>query len=155
MNNQIKIQNATKKDINFIYNGTTDICKIEKQKPEKKAFTIKQLKQAIQTKKVRVAHLNKKPVGFVQFTFSNKSPYGLEYGRWERKFCWIEWMYITKKNRRQGIGILLKKDLEKICKKKKVNEIMLDVFEVNKKAKKFYIKNGFNDVIHIMTTKIN
>jgi len=154
MNNQIKIRNATSKDLNFIYGGTIDICKIEKQTPEKKSFTIKQLKLAIKNKKIRIAYLSEKPIGFVQFTFSNKSPYGLKYGRWKRKFCWIEWMYVSKGNRLQGIGKLLKKDLEKIVKRKKIKEIMLDVFEINKNAKKFYLKNEFKDIIHIMTTNL-
>ena len=58
-------------------------------------------------------------------------------------------------HRGEGIGKLLHKDLAGICKKWKIREIMLDVFERNENARKFYEKEGFEEFVHILIEKLN
>lgn len=150
-----KIRFATKKDIPFIVKGIQEICRIEKENPDKKENIIKITKKALRKKEIKVAvDKNNKPIGFIQFKFTNKTPYGIEYGNYERKYCWIDWMYTSEKYRGKGIGSILHKDILPICKKAKIKEIILDVFQVNPKAKKFYEKEGFREYIYLLKEKI-
>jgi len=147
------IENATETDLLFIINGIKKICKIEKEIPEKDSILIKNTKEAIRNKKIRIAKTNNKTLGFVQFTFSSKEPYGLSYGK-RKEFCWLEWMYILEPYQRRGVGHLLHNDIKRICRKNKIKEIILDVFEINEIAKNFYKKEKFNYFIHILREKI-
>ena len=149
----IQIRFGKKDDINLILNGILEICKIEKQKPETKNKLIQQTKNAIQKKEIRIITLNKEPIGFLQYKFTKKTPYGIDYGNSENKFCWIDWFYITKEHRRKGFGEILIKDLKLLSKKKKIHEIMLDVFNINNQAIKFYKKEVFKDFIQILKIK--
>ena len=63
-------------------------------------------------------------------------------------------MYISKEFRRSGIGNALRNEIRRICKKHRISEILLDVFQVNESARKFYSKEGFSEFIHILKEKI-
>jgi GNAT superfamily N-acetyltransferase len=147
------IEDARKRDLKFIVHGIKDICKIEKERSEKEIILIKKTRKAIKNKQIKVARINNITVGFLQYAFSRNEPYGLNYGKRE-KFCWIEWTYVAKKYRRKGIGHLLHKEVISVCKNNNIQEIMLDVFEINKKARNFYSKENFNNFIHILREKI-
>ena len=147
------IEFATEKDLKLIIKGIKEICNIEKQKPKKEAILINNIKKAIRNKRIIIAKRDNKKIGFIQFTFSNKEPYGLDYGK-RKKYCWIEWMYVVKNCRRKGIGDIMFKNIINICKKNRVNEVMLDVFEVNKNAREFYKKERFDSFINIMKKRI-
>lgn len=149
------IRYAEKGDINFILHGIREICRIERQKPDSKTKLISLIKKAIRKKEIRIIAQDKKDIGFVQFTFTKKSPYGIEYGNYNRRFCWIDWMYVAKEFRKKSIGRLLHKEVASACKKQGVSEIMLDVFHINSKARGFYEKEGFLEFIHILRERIN
>jgi len=149
----INLEHASYANINFIIRGIKEICKIEQQEPEKIKILVKNTKRAIKNKRIRIIKKDGMIRGFVQFTFSSKEPYGLDYGK-RKRYCWVEWMYIAKSYRRKGFGRQLHKDLMKICNKNNVKEIMLDVFEVNENARNFYQKEKFKDFIHILREKV-
>jgi diamine N-acetyltransferase len=146
---------ALNEDIPFITNGIKEICLIEKQKPENDSKILKSLKIALLKKEILILCENNELIGFVQFKITNQTPYGIDYGKCEKKFCWIDWFYVAKKYRNQGFGKILHQNIRSLCKKKKVNEIMLDVFKINSNARKFYQKEGFSEFIYIMREKIN
>lgn len=149
-----EVENAKEEDIEFILKGIKDVCRIEKQIPEDRRVLIKKTREALLKKQIRVAKISGNTVGFIQFSFSRRSPYGMDYGTWTRRFAWMEWLYVDSSVRGKGIGSVLHGDLIKICKKKNVTEILLDVFDVNDKAIEFYLKRKFNNVIHIMSHRL-
>lgn len=151
----ILADNAVKEDVTFILRGIKEICKIEKQKPDPDKTIIKLTNNAINNNQIRILRINKKPIGFVQYKFTRKSLYGFDYGPYKRKYCWIDWWYVTKAYRRKGIGNMLYKEMIKICKKQKIKEIILDVFDVNRNARRFYEKEKFHNSIHILKEKIS
>lgn len=145
---------ANKNDISFVLQGIFEICAIEKQKKDSLAVALKLITDALRKKEIRIITDDDVIVGFIQFAFTKKNPYGLKYGDYERKYCWVDNMYVAKKFRKMGIGEMLLKDVRVICKKEKISEIMLDVFHVNKKARAFYEEEGFSEFIHILRQKI-
>ncbi|MBU0906854.1 MAG: GNAT family N-acetyltransferase [Nanoarchaeota archaeon] len=147
------LKNGNDSDVSFVINGIKEICKIEKQKPESNAGLLKAVKEAIKGGRLIVARLGNNRVGFVQFIFSTREPYGLDYGK-RKKFCWIEWMYVTRFYRRHGVGRYMHQKIVALCKKKNVGEIMLDVFRVNRSAISFYRKENFKSFIHILVGKV-
>ncbi len=150
----LKIRYAIKADIPFILQGIREVCRIEMEKPDKKAKLIRLINKAMKKKEIRVVTQDGKTAGFVQYQFTRKSPYGIEYGNYGKRFCWIDWMYISKEFRRSGIGNALRNEIRRICKKHRISEILLDVFQVNESARKFYSKEGFSEFIHILKEKI-
>ncbi|NCN86688.1 GNAT family N-acetyltransferase [archaeon] len=150
----IIIEKATLKDIDFIIEGIKEICKIEKEPVDKKSELKKVITREIKEKEVFMAKLDGQVMGFLEVLFSKKEPYGINYGDEKKQYCWVNNMYVIKKFRKKGIGKLLFKKLEEICKKRKIDKIMLDVFEVNFKAHKFYDKIGFESKIHIMEKEL-
>jgi len=71
-----EIRYASKEDSNLIIKGIIEICNLEKEKPETKNKLTKQTKNAIQRKEIRIITLDHKPIGFVQYKFTKKTPYG-------------------------------------------------------------------------------
>ncbi|NYZ76223.1 GNAT family N-acetyltransferase [Candidatus Micrarchaeota archaeon] len=151
----LAIRDAKLQDTEFILSGIRDIFRIEKcvfsdrVYRERKKFT----KNAIKNKQVRVVIEENKPIGFSWFRISDLTPFGLDYGKWSRKYCWISFVYVVKGYRNQGIGSLLYDDIMKICKKKGIKQIMLDVFTVNKKSTRFHEKIGFKPLLGIFTMR--
>lgn len=149
-----KIRYASEEDIPFIIQGIKEISIVEKQKPDKDVMILKFIKLALKKNEIKVISKDKKVIGFIQFKFTNKNPYGIEYGKYERRFCWVDWWYIAKDYRNKGFGKILHQDIISLCKRKKIKEVMLDVFHVNSSAFGFYKKEGFSEFIHIMREKI-
>jgi len=146
------IRNARLQDTEFVLKGIREIFRIENDifvYREKKKLAI----NAIMNKQVRVVIEENKPIGFSWFGISDLTPFGLDYGKWSRKYCWISFVYVVKGHRNRGIGSLLYDDIMRICKRKKVRQIMLDVFTVNKKSARFHEKIGFKPLLSIFTTR--
>jgi GNAT superfamily N-acetyltransferase len=151
---KVIFEKATTKDIPFIIKGINEIYKIEKQPSDKRSVLEKKIKIQIKQKQIIVAKIGEKTIGFLEFLFSKKEPYGINYDDEKEKYCWVNNMYVKKELRGLGIGKLFFKELKKICKDKKIKRIMLDVFEVNENGKKFYKKTGFKQETHIMEEKL-
>ena len=146
------IRNARLQDTKFVLDGIREIFRIENDifvYREKKKLAI----NAIMNKQVRVVIEENKPIGFSWFRISDLTPFGLDYGKWSRKYCWISFVYVVKSYRNQGIGSLLYEDIMKICKKKGIKQIMLDIFAVNKKSARFHEKIGFKPLLGIFTMR--
>ena len=52
-------------------------------------------------------------------------------------------LFVAPDSRRLGIAMTLLNDLIKMCKKQKIEKILLEVMEINKAAKNLYLKNDF------------
>ncbi len=61
---------------------------------------------------------------------------------------WLDYLAVTPKLQRRGYGTMMLKNLEKICRRRKIR--LLCVYTDNKKALYFYLKNKFS-----MLGKIN
>jgi len=152
----IKIENAKIKHINFILKGIEETFKIEKatltkkQKVELKKIILKDIKRG----EIKIALRENKPIGFIWFKFSDKTPFGVNYGKWDEKYCWINWTYVTEKFRNRGIASTLYKEVEKICKKKGIKTMMLDIFKANKLSEKIHEKLGFKKLLSIYIKKL-
>jgi GNAT superfamily N-acetyltransferase len=94
-------------------------------------------------------------LGYIQFAFTGQFPYGVTYGKWKNKYCWVDNVYVhpgncrgnkrltLEEHRGKGISKLLYKFLEKHCLENNVKEIMLDVYVVNQSSKIVHEKLGF------------
>ena len=52
-------------------------------------------------------------------------------------------LFVAPDSRRIGIAMTLLNDLIKMCKKQRIEKILLEVMEINKAAKNLYLKNDF------------
>ena len=52
-------------------------------------------------------------------------------------------LFVAPDLRRLGIAMTLLNDLIKMCKKQRIEKILLEVMEINKAAKNLYLKNNF------------
>ena len=52
-------------------------------------------------------------------------------------------LFVAPDLRRLGIAMTLLNDLIKICKRQRIEKILLEVMEINKAAKNLYLKNNF------------
>lgn len=152
----LTVRNAKPRDVDFILYGIKDTFRIEKDVFNDKICLEKKrlAKKAIKNNQVRIALKENNPVGFLWFKISDVTPFGLDYGRWSKKYCWISYVYILKGYRNQGIGSLLYDDITKICKKRGVKHIMLDVFTVNEKSARFHRKKGFKPFLSIYSKNL-
>ena len=150
----MEIRRARKDDLNFILEGIKEICEIENEKINNLNLLKNKLKKSIRRGGIICVIKDEKIRGFLEFIFSKKEPYGINYENEKKSFCWINNLYISKELRRKGIGTKLLQELEKICKEKEINKIMFDVFAVNKRAKKFYDKMKFGIKLQIMEKEL-
>lgn len=153
----IKIRDARLQDTGFILSGIRDIFRMEKCIFNKKVYTEKKklARSAIKDKRMRIAVKDTIPVGFLWFGISDITPFGLDYGKWSGKYCWISFVYVVEEYRSQGIGSLLYEDITRICRRKKIEEITLDVFTINKKSEKFHKKIGFRPMLSLYSKKLD
>jgi len=151
---KVSINYATINDLDFIINGIREINKIEKEKISDFNFLKREVSKLISKKEILCIKLDNKLIGFLEFLISRKTPYGLNYGNEDKKFCWVNNMFIQKNYRSKGYGKFLFRKLYSICKRRNIHRILLDVFEVNENAKPFYQKEGFQNKIHIMEKKL-
>jgi len=153
---KIKIRNAKIGDLKFIIKGIKEIFRIEKcrLKREKLNEEKRLALKAIKRNEVKIAVKEKKSLGFIWFAFSSTTPYGVDYGSWGKRYCFVSWVYVLKEYRHKGIGSLLYSEVKKICKKKKVKEIIIDVYAINKKSIKFHNRMGFKPLLYIETENI-
>jgi len=144
----LSIRLAVPVDLAFVLSGMKEIVAREKEffnaSLQKRLAT-----KAIAAKKVRVALLNGKRVGFLWFDFSESFPFGVAYGAYSSRYAWVSWAFVEKKFRGKGVGRSLYGDLQKICRKKKVKKILTDVFEINGESIRFHTRIGFKPIVRI------
>ena len=137
---------AIKENLNFIISGISEICKLEEEQIEPIKSLSKKILYAIKRKEIIISIKNKISTGFIWGTFTKKVPYGINFGNEKETFCWVSWTYVIRSERNKGIGTFLYNQLEKECKKRKVKQIRLDVFTVNKNSERFHLKLGYTQL---------
>jgi GNAT superfamily N-acetyltransferase len=157
MKAKTKIRFAKTSDFDFVLRGMREIdLKIEKRELTKEKI-VQRRKAAlsdVKRKRTLVAEDERgNRLGFLTFAFSRKTPFGLNYGPWEREFAWVAWSYVAPRFRGRGVGRALYAEVERICRKRGVKEILLDVFEVNARSRSFHKKLGFIPLLSIYSKK--
>lgn len=79
---------------------------------------------------------------FIKATENNKL-LGILYGRYDYGIFWIEFLCVKKENRREKIATKLLKELERICKKRKLHKIHTDIPITNIPSIKTFKKNNY------------
>jgi GNAT superfamily N-acetyltransferase len=105
-------------------------------------------------KEIIILQKNNQPIAFIWGTFTKKVPYGINFGNEKATFCWVSWTYVIKSERNKRIGSFLYQQLEKECLKRKVKQIRLDVFTVNKNSEKFHKTLGFKPQLTIYKKQV-
>ncbi len=89
---------------------------------------------------ILVAKINSKVVGFILVEFHKTPHYKFENS------CIIDEVVVSEKCRSCGIGTALFEKALSICKDKKIEEIKLNVYNANVRAKYLYERWGFKDL---------
>ena len=89
---------------------------------------------------ILVAKTDNKIVGFLSATFKKMPWY--KYAN----ACMIDEVSVSEKYRSCGIGTALIKKTLSVCKKKKIEEVKLDIYNANVGAKCLYERLGFEDL---------
>ncbi|MFH0713382.1 MAG: GNAT family N-acetyltransferase, partial [Candidatus Micrarchaeota archaeon] len=105
-------------------------------------------------KRVRLAFSNGIPVGFIWFTVSDQTPFGVDYGDFGSRFAWVVYTYVLPECRKKGVATALYRDLAEWGKTNNVSEILCDVYEINSDSIKFHEKLGFKAFTRIYSKKL-
>lgn len=144
---------ASKKEMPFIIRGIVEISKKEREDLGSLRDLKTKTRAAISKGEILIGRCSGKAVAFGWWTYSNKVPYGVDYGN-EKLFCWVNWVYVSKAYRKNGIGTLIYKEIEKECRKKKVKEIKLNIFPRSLKSLEFHKRKGFKSMLTIFHKKL-
>jgi len=130
----IKIREATKNDINTLYNLILEIAKYHNQ--EKSVITNKQEMLSSGFNKnpkfgALLAEVNGKVVGYLSYTWSYSIWNGCEYMN-------LDDLYVISEYRGQKVGLNLMRYAQDFCKDKGIYLIRWEVQKDNTKAIKFY-----------------
>ena len=146
---------ACESDFKFVWAGRVEIAEIEK-------FVIPDIEKdktrvlsAIKNQKIRLALINGKPAGFIWFTISNATPFGVDYGPFDRSYAYINYVYVHPDFRKRRVGTSLYDELGDYCRQNGVKELICDVFEINKGSKKFHKGLGFKPFVSLYSKKLD
>jgi GNAT superfamily N-acetyltransferase len=145
---------AVSADFNFVWQGVEEICMIDAFPSLDEEEDEKAARKAIREKRVLVAEVNGVPAGFLWFVFSKKLPWGVDYGSFKKTFAYSNYVFVGKRFRKKGVGKLLYKEFEGVCKRRGVREIFLDVFWTNSRSRKFHGKTGFKPFTVVYSKKL-
>lgn len=145
---------AGERDFDFVWEGRLDIAKADEYTipdvEKDKAWVL----SAIREGKVLLAMIGVKPAAFAWFSISDKTPFGLSYGPFGRRYAFVDFVYVHPNFRRLGVGSRLYDELGRRCKKEGINEIILDVLEINENSKEFHRKAGFRPFVTLYSRKL-
>ncbi len=151
---EISFRFASEKDFDFIWKGRMDIYSIEEFALPDAENEKARIHSNIKNRQIRIALVGEKPSGFLEFTVSNATPFGVSYGKFDRTYAYVDYVYVHPDFRNRKIGTNLYNDLAKHCKEKGINEMICDVFEINKGSKKFHKGLGFKPIVGIYSKKL-
>ena len=134
---EIKIRKATKKDIPQLVRIVRGVTSIEDYPGEYNKFLFEKMLKDNETT-VIVAEVNKKVVGFNQFTINRD------------KVIYLESIAISKKYRGNGIASKLLEVMEDLAKKNKIKKIIFIVRDWNSAMNHLAKKRGYK-----LKTKFN
>jgi GNAT superfamily N-acetyltransferase len=148
----ISVRDATPEDAEFIELGVVETLAIEN---ETSYGSLKsKIARAIAAREVRVAVLDGMHVGFLWHEFGDKTPFGVDYGNWGKRYCWVSYSFVSKEHRNKGIGTMLYEDVTQMCRNMGISQILLDVYTVNTDSVKFHAKKGFRPLLSIYLKEI-
>jgi len=156
-NNSIKIRRATKKDLLAIQKLNLALFKKERLEYDNdldlhwtynqgKPYFLKKI--AGRDSFVAIARSRQRTIGYLCGALHRSPVYKF------KQRAQLENMIVTDKHRHQGIGSALMVEFFKWCRDKKINNISVNAFIPNIKAKKFYKKHGFREQEIILKKKI-
>lgn len=145
----MEIRDAGKGDFDFILFGKTEVARMEGFEIPDMAHERRRVRKAIAEKRVRVAVDEGRPAGFIWFIESEEHPFGVDYGKFGMRYCWIDYVFVSEERRGKGIGTALYDDLARIARKRGVEKLMCDVFTVNKASADFHSRAGFEPLLTI------
>ena len=144
---KVSIVKATKKDMPEVAKLSIEMLKYHNVLLDN-YFTIFPYEQYVEkfTKKLNdncrilVAKIDNKVVGFLLVEFT-KTPHYKNVN-----VCILDEIVVSEKHRSCGIGTALFKKAMSVCKKKKIEEVKLNVYNANIDAKRLYERLGFSDL---------
>ena len=145
------IRFAQSQDFDFIIQGLENNRRIE-ERPLNQISATETDKQefhdAIKNQNIRIMEDETNPVGFLHFKIDAAVMYV------EKRFFWIDLIYVDEKFRERGIGKLLYQDAIDIAKQNGLDTIVLDIFDANIRSKTFHEKLGFKPLYTIYTKEL-
>lgn len=144
---------ASEPDFDFIWAGRVEIANIEKFViPDVEKDKLRVL-SAIKDKRIRLALVENAPVGFIWFTVSEATPFGVSYGPFDRKYAYVDYVFVHSDFRKHKVGTSLYQELGEYCRNNGISELICDVFEINKSSKKFHKSLGFKPFVSLYSKK--
>ncbi len=133
----MKIRFATLEDLDFITQGLRETHIIEKWPQENLVpeQEVEEAKNSLNQNEIRIIEQSNQPIGFI-WVEPNFRAMHLD----RDNYLWVHLIFVIEEYRRKGVAKLLHEDAEKTAKKLGRNELMLDIFEVNKASEKFFKK---------------
>jgi ribosomal protein S18 acetylase RimI-like enzyme len=156
---QITYRFATILDSTVIMKGLLEILYIEEHKksfsPEKKKEQLEIINHALNLNSIIVSETAEQEViGFIWFTITNKSFYGLNYGNLEEPYMFISYIWVLASARRTGIATKLYETIINNAKKNNIKKVWLDIYSHNNKSIDFHKKLGFTPEIVLFSKNI-
>lgn len=148
----MKIKAATKKDFNTVIELDEELCLYERKfDPFIKTGKVerKSVRESLNLRNTKafIATERKDTLGFIMGYIERKPFYAVNRG-------YICDIYIEKKYRHKGIGEALMEHMLNWFKKRRINDIELNVYSKNIKALKIYKHLGFKEFDKVMRLKI-
>ena len=158
---------ATIVDIDIIMKGILEILFLEENKTyffseDKKQEQLNLIYDAINNKTIIVAEKhnsnsnsnNNEVIGFIWFNITNKSFYGLDYGKLESNYMFISYVWVIETSRDKGIATQLYDKVITYAKENNIKKIWLDIYMCNEKSINFHNKLGFQPQITLYSKDI-
>jgi ribosomal protein S18 acetylase RimI-like enzyme len=157
-NSSIIYRFATILDSVIIMKGLLEILFIEEHKngfsPEKKQEQLEFINQALNKNSIIVAEKSQEMVGFIWFTITNESFYGINYGKEEEPYMFISYIWVLKSERGKGIATKLYETILTNAKKNNIKKVWLDIYRNNQQSINFHQKLGFSPEILLFCKNI-
>ncbi|MBI5227603.1 GNAT family N-acetyltransferase [Candidatus Micrarchaeota archaeon] len=150
----VSFQFATLDDFDFVWSGRQEIADIEKFVIPDPPAEKERAKKAIKDNRIYLAVENSKPIGFIWFIVSTATPFGVDYGLFDVKYAYIDYVYVEQNSRNKGIGKLLYAKLDEYCKENNIEQILCDIYKINEKSILFHEKMGFSPFVSVYSKKI-
>jgi len=150
-NPDMKLRYARAADLDFLIEGLEKNRALEKR-PEAQIKATpsdkRKLREALRKKNIRVVEKEGQPIAFLHFRMDANILYI------DDRFLWVDLIYVKPGYRRQGLGTLLYEDAMRLAKRRKLNKIVIDIFDANRTSKRFHRSLGFEPLYAIYQRKI-
>ncbi|MDC1221099.1 GNAT family N-acetyltransferase [Salibacteraceae bacterium] len=94
-----------------------------------------------------IARYQNKPIGYLFGYVKTRPDSAFQY---EKTVLHIDQVVVSEEYQKSGVGQLLMDEAHKLSKTKQIKEVQLDFWTGNQQAESFFLKNGFDFMIHEM-----